>query len=444
MAKWKSAVITDLGKELMAKVLTGSEISFTKIRTSEHKYSSDIDLSKVIEIPNIKQEENIKSIEVINKNTVSIYSNFSNKDLTAGYEVRVVGLYAKDPETETEILYSITTTDRPDYLPSFNGVTLSSIDYKFITAVGNAENVILDIIDGSDVTQQQFQELKGEVNHNKTQIDIILSDIETLKLSVDEAQVYDKVIRTQSEFETLIASPTWLGAVSVCFIGDGGTLKFTKSDGQGIKIPQTVKQIKGINSATIEVTNFVSNSSNMGGLWYATLPTTTDYSIDNIVVNCTGSINENTYGFVNCTQLTNCTGVGTGDYSYGFYNCTQLTNCTGVGTTNSGRGFHSCTQLTNCTGVGSGYNYSYGFDDCTQLTNCIGTGSGSGYGYGGHGFRNCTQLTNCTGTGTGTGSSEGYGFYDCKYLNGCKPSDTPSTSGLLGGTNTQVDTTTVQ
>ena len=181
MAKWKSAVITDLGKELMAKVLSGSEIEFTKIKTSDHKYSNDIDLSKVISIPSIKQEKLIDNIEVINKNTVSIYSNFSNKDLTEGYEVRVVGLYAKDPESDSEILYSLTTTDRPDYLPSFNGVTLSSIDYKFVTAVGNAENVILDITDGSTVTQQQFQELKGEVNYNKNQIDIIITDVDKLK-----------------------------------------------------------------------------------------------------------------------------------------------------------------------------------------------------------------------------------------------------------------------
>ena len=188
MAKWKSAVITDLGKELMAKVLSGSEIEFTTIKTSDHKYSNDVNLSKVISIPSIKQEKLIDNIEVINKNTVSIYSNFSNKDLTEGYEVRVVGLYAKDPESDSEILYSLTTTDRPDYLPSFNGVTLSSIDYKFVTAVGNAENVILDIIDGSRVTQQQFQELKGEVNYNKNQIDIIITDVDTLKSDVEKLQ----------------------------------------------------------------------------------------------------------------------------------------------------------------------------------------------------------------------------------------------------------------
>ena len=188
MAKWKSAVITDLGKELMAKVLSGSEIEFTKIKTSDHKYSNDVDLSKVISIPSIKQEKLIDNIEVINKNTVSIYSNFSNKDLEEGYDVRVVGLYAKDSESDSEILYSLTITDRPDYLPSFNGVTLSSIDYKFVTAVGNAENVILDITDGSTVTQQQFQELKGEVNYNKNQIDIIITDVDTLKSDVEKLQ----------------------------------------------------------------------------------------------------------------------------------------------------------------------------------------------------------------------------------------------------------------
>ena len=56
--------------------------------------------------------------------------------------------------------------------------------------------------------------------------------------------LYDKVIRTQTEFEALIASSNWLGVVSVAFVGDGGTLKFTRSDGTGILIPQTVNRYK--------------------------------------------------------------------------------------------------------------------------------------------------------------------------------------------------------
>lgn len=159
MAKWSNAVITEKGKELMAKVLSGSEIVFTSIKTSDHKFLGDVNFEKVSVIPNIKQSEEIRSIEIINNKTVSIYSSFSNKELINGYEVRAIGLYALDPITQDEVLYSITTTTRPDYMPTFNGVTLSSIDYKFVTAVGNSENVVLDITDQTMVTKQEFNEL---------------------------------------------------------------------------------------------------------------------------------------------------------------------------------------------------------------------------------------------------------------------------------------------
>ena len=280
----------------------------------------------------------------------------------------------------------------------------------------------------------------GNLNNNEDKTSEIDVDYAAHKA---ESTTFDKIIKTQAQFETLIASSTWLDAVSVCFVGDGGTLKFTRSDGTGIEIPQTVKQIQGVNNAIIEVTNFVENgTTNKGGLWYATLPTTSDYSIDDLTVNCTGT--GTGYGFYNCTQLTNCigTGTGTGDgyYGYGFYNCTQLTTCTGTGTSTGvyyGYGFYNCTQLTNCIGAGTGTGDSYGFHSCTQLTNCTGTGTDGTNGYG---FHSCTQFTNCTGTGTGT--SDGYGFYTCHYISNCK-AGAASTTALLGGTNTQVDPVTV-
>ncbi len=201
---------------------------------------------------------------------------------------------------------------------------------------------------------------------------------------------YDKVIRTQAEFNELIASPTWLGATSVALVGQ---FTLSTANNSGIKIPATVKQIHGFNSAKITITNFVYNSSTAkGGLWYDTLPTTLDYSICDLEVDCTG-------------------------------------------TDGSGRGFYNCTNLTNCTGKGTG-EYGYGFFDCTKLTNCTGKGTGTSYGYG---FYLCTNLTNCTGTGTATDGS-GYGFHSIEYASNCR--DGGSKTDMWGGINYNIDVET--
>ncbi len=250
------------------------------------------------------------------------------------------------------------------------------------------------------------------------------------------AKVYDKVIRTQAEFEELIASPTWLGATSVALVGQ---FVYDEPNNSGVKIPETVKQIHGFNSAKITVTNFVHNFNNAkGGLWYGSRPTTLDYSIRDLEVDCTGDSGSLGYGFYNCTNLTNCTGTGTGTGTggsgYGFRNCTNLTNCTGTGTGAGtyGYGFYYCTNLTNCTGTGTGAP-GYGFSNCTNLTNCTGTGTGE-YGYG---FSNCTNLTNCTGTGTG---DIGFGFYNITYASNCK--DGGSSTNMWYGKNTNIDVDT--
>ena len=197
---------------------------------------------------------------------------------------------------------------------------------------------------------------------------------------------YSKVIRNQTEFEALIASATWLGAESVALVGQ---FTLSTANNSGIKIPVTVKQIHGFNSAKITITNFVYNSSTAkGGLWYYTLPTTNDYSIRDLEVDCTGAGNAS--GFVDCTNLTNCTGTG--------------------------------------TGAGAGY----GFLSCTNLTNCTGTGTGTGSA--GCGFGECTNLTNCTGTGTG---APGYGFSYINYASNCSAG--VSSTNMWGGTNTNID-----
>jgi hypothetical protein len=237
--------------------------------------------------------------------------------------------------------------------------------------------------------------------------------------SIPAIPAYDKVIRTQADFDALIASPTWLGATSVALVGQ---FTYDEPNNSGIKVPDTVKQIHGFNSAKITITDFVWNSSTAkGGLWYDTRPTTLDYSIRDLEVDCTGT-GISVYGFNNCTNLTNCTGTGTntgtesGTWGYGFRDCTNLTNCTGTGTG---------------TGIAT---WGYGFSNCTNLTNCTGKGTGS-YGYG---FSNCTNLTNCTGTGTGARAGDiGIGFHTITTASNCR--DGGSSTNMWGGTNSNID-----
>ena len=75
--------------------------------------------------------------------------------------------------------------------------------------------------------------------------------------------IYDKAIRTQDEFDTMIANPTWLDAQSVALVGE-----FTAN--AGIVIPPAVKQIHGFNGAKITITDATNYEGY--GLSYAVRP----------------------------------------------------------------------------------------------------------------------------------------------------------------------------
>ena len=222
-----------------------------------------------------------------------------------------------------------------------------------------------------------------------TNRDYVLSQIASAEAGI----LYDLVIRTQGDFETMIASSTWLDAVSVALVG-----QFTLStvNNSGVKIPSTVKQIHGFNSAKITVTNFLySVTTAKGGLWYETAPTTDDCGVREIEVNCTG---------------TAVSGRG-----YGFHNIVNLFKC-------------KTASLTDGEAVSSG------FMNCEHLIQCVGTGSGNPYGIG---FQACKHLVDCKGTGIGLSGGEGYGYSGIERATACK--DGGSTTSMWGGTNTGID-----
>ena len=84
------------------------------------------------------------------------------------------------------------------------------------------------------------------------------------------------------------------------------------------------------------------------GLYYDAIPTEHEYYMRGVTVEITGSGS----GFYKCTNLTNCSGSGTG---------------TGRGI---GVGFMSCTNLTNCAGTGTGASNGYGFKSCMLVSRC--------------------------------------------------------------------------
>ncbi len=171
MAEFSRLVITNKGQALLAKMMTGEgNVEFTKISTSDMEYTLE-QLEALTEFSGVKQTVSVSKVTRTNGVAVTIETTFDNTELTQGYHMRALGLYAIDPD-DGEILYAVTTEmSGCCYMPAYNGVTVSGACIKLVTTVGNAENVSLEVDPGVYATVGEIKELRETVANtylNKT------------------------------------------------------------------------------------------------------------------------------------------------------------------------------------------------------------------------------------------------------------------------------------
>lgn len=163
MAEFSKLIITNDGQALMAKMIVGlGNVEFTKVSTSAAQYSEN-QLQGLTSLTDIKQTILVSKVTRTNEVEIKIDVAFSNTDLTAGYYMRTLGLYAVDPD-KGEILYAVTIeTSGNCYMPPYNGITVSAAYVQLYTTVGNAENVSLEVNPGVYATIGDIQDLQNQI-----------------------------------------------------------------------------------------------------------------------------------------------------------------------------------------------------------------------------------------------------------------------------------------
>lgn len=163
MAEFSKLVITNKGQALIAKMIAGKgNIDFTKICASSTTYTL-AQLEALTSLSNIKQTSLISKVTRTNEVAIKVETAFTNNDLTAGYYMRTLGLYAVDPDAG-EILYAVTIENSGNcYMPPYNGVTVSGAYVQLVTTVGNADNVSLEVDAAAVATIGDIQELQKEI-----------------------------------------------------------------------------------------------------------------------------------------------------------------------------------------------------------------------------------------------------------------------------------------
>lgn len=166
MAQFRPMVITQKGQDLISEMLSGTgSIEFTKISLSDSEYT-DEEIFNIVTLNGVKQSADISKITKTSSAAVKIEGAASNVNLTAGYYIKTIALYARNSSGGNEIVYAVCGASVPGWMPPYNGISSSGVYLKLITTVQNSENVELEIDPAAVATigdvlnlQEQIDEL---------------------------------------------------------------------------------------------------------------------------------------------------------------------------------------------------------------------------------------------------------------------------------------------
>lgn len=157
MAIFKDTTITDNGRVLIANALgNNKQITFTRMVTSSKVYSDTTDVSKLINIDEIKQTVNLSRVSQ-EGTKVRLNAIFTNASVSTSYKIETIGLYGKI-DSGNEILYSVTRAAEADTMPTTNGINLATVEIDLITEINNSNGATMQINPSTLVTLSTLQD----------------------------------------------------------------------------------------------------------------------------------------------------------------------------------------------------------------------------------------------------------------------------------------------
>ena len=161
MADFNSHIITNAGRNLLARALAGEgKVIFTKAAFGNQKHSGN--LREVTELKNKKLDLNVMNIRNDN-GTAVLTVQISNQNVDQSFQTEEFGVYAKIEGDATEILYSYTTAVSADTFPNNRlGKTYESIQEIYM-AISNDVEAEIYVRDGviyltRDIANQVYTE----------------------------------------------------------------------------------------------------------------------------------------------------------------------------------------------------------------------------------------------------------------------------------------------
>ena len=201
MAQFSDMVLTNAGRGLIARTMTGKGLQFTRavagsgvVTGYETIPDPSTDHDKYIEFMNIVaefselvqpiREMEIRGIDIPPQiGTATIKTLLSNEGCSLGFFFNEVGLFAKDPDTDEEVLYGYCSAgNKGDFMPGQG--TANAVKYYFdlVVVIGQAESVTaIFASDPASVTVTELDDrIDAALKYAQAQHEILQTQIDYL------------------------------------------------------------------------------------------------------------------------------------------------------------------------------------------------------------------------------------------------------------------------
>lgn len=151
MGKYNGAVVTTAGQNVIAQAITGTELTWTVMRTSSVAIPQGTDLTTLTSLSGIEQTSKITDASVYGNNVIQLSSRFSNTGIATVYYIQTVGIYGQ-LAGGAETLIAVMTAVTPDEMPVYNPDSPSAFIFNTQITVQNADAVTMTVNDTGTAT----------------------------------------------------------------------------------------------------------------------------------------------------------------------------------------------------------------------------------------------------------------------------------------------------
>lgn len=151
MGKYNGAVITTAGQNVIAQSLSGTQLTWTVMRSSSAAIPSGTNLEELTSLSSVEQTTHITDATVYGNNVVQVSARFANTNISTAYYIRTVGIYGQ-LAGGSETLIAVMTAVTPDEMPVYDPDAPSAFIFNVHLTVQNAQNVTMTVNDTGTAT----------------------------------------------------------------------------------------------------------------------------------------------------------------------------------------------------------------------------------------------------------------------------------------------------